>query len=314
MTSPLIRGLLVAVIAAVVAGCDNDGVPGEGPRIDYSRGTHLVMLGTGTPNAEPDRSGSALAVLVDGTPYLVDAGAGIVRRATAAVANGVEPLRPANLHHLFVTHLHSDHTVGLPDVIFTPWVLERDVPLKLFGPPGIASMVDHLHAAYESDIRVRLDGLEPANPHGYRVEVQEIDADGVVYEDSRVRVTAFAVQHGAWPRSYGYRFESADRVIVVSGDAAPSEAVVEYCDGCDILVHEVYSQAGFERRDPVWQRYHSASHTSSVELAELATRARPGLLVLYHQLYWQTSDEDLLEEIAAGYDGPVLSGRDLEVY
>jgi ribonuclease BN (tRNA processing enzyme) len=128
-------------------------------------------------------------------------------------------------------------------------------------------------------------------------------------------VTAFAVSHTNWKYAFGYRFESKDRRIVVSGDARPSESVVEACDGCDVLVHEVYSVERLKARAPEWQRYHSGSHTSTTELAALATRARPKLLVLYHQLYWGATDDDLLNEIrAAGYQGPVRSGRDLEVY
>jgi ribonuclease BN (tRNA processing enzyme) len=158
-----------------------------------------------------------------------------------------------------------------------------------------------------------VDGLEPANASGYRVEAHDVEP-GVVYQDGRVRVSAFPVRHGSFAAAYGYRFETADRVVVVSGDAAPSESVVEQCAGCDVLVHEVYSQAGFDRREPVWQAYHSQFHTSSLELAELATRARPGMLVLYHQLLWGTTPEDLLGEVASGWGGDVRYGRDLDVY
>lgn len=280
---------------------------------DYSRGTHVVLLGTGTPNAEPERSGSAVAVIVNGTPYLVDAGPGIVRRVNAAAEAGVAAISVEDLHHLFLTHLHSDHTVGLPDIIFTPWVLERDEPLQLYGPSGSGSMVDHLLAAYEEDIHVRLEGLEPANEHGYQVLVNEIEP-GLVFEDENVKVTAIPVHHGDWPVAFGFRFESADRVVVISGDATPSEAIVDACSGCDVLVHEVYSHVAFQDRPAVWQRYHADSHTSTVQLAELAERARPTVLVLYHQLFWGTTDEALVAEITANYDGDVRSGKDLDVY
>src|SRR5205085_2766119 len=109
---------------------------------------------------------------------------------------------------------------------------------------------------------------------------------GEVYRDSNVTVTAFRVQHGSWPVALGYRFATADRVVVVSGDTRPTEAVVDQCRGCDVLVHEVRSDARLTTRPPAWQAYHRAFHTSTVELAALATRARPKLLVLYHQLYW----------------------------
>jgi len=309
--SPLI-GLVGAVLLGT--GCDITHVPAGGSHRDFSVGTHVVMLGTGTPNADPDRSGPGVAVIVDGVPYMVDSGPGVVRRAAAGYQAGIGPLVASNLKHLLLTHLHSDHTVGLPDVIFTPWVLGRDEPLELFGPVGSQQMVTHLLAAYQEDVRVRLEGLEPANEFGYRVNVHEITEPGTVYQDSSVRITAFAVHHGSWRQAFGFKFETRDRVVVISGDTAPTDAIVEQCNGCDVLVHEVYSQAGFERREPLWQEYHATFHTSSFELAEIATRARPKLLVLYHQLFWGTSEAELLREIRSRYDGEVVSARDLDVF
>jgi ribonuclease BN (tRNA processing enzyme) len=275
--------------------------------------TQLVLLGTGTPNAEPDRFGSALAVVVHGKPYLVDAGPGVVRRANEAFARGVEGLKVSNLAILFLTHLHTDHTVGLPDLIFTPWVLEREEPLKIYGPQGTEAMTQHLTAAYQADVEIRLRGLEPANPTGHRVEAHEVKP-GLAYEDENVKVTAFRVAHGSWPQAFGYRFETPDRVIVISGDTSPTDAIPDQCGGCDILVHEVYSQAGWERRDPIWQEYHAASHTSGVALGELAARANPKLLVLTHQLLWGATPEELLAEVREGFSGTVVYGRDLDVF
>jgi len=273
----------------------------------------LVLLGTGTPNADPDRFGPSLAVVVDGSPYLVDFGPGVVRRAAAAHRNGVPGLEVSRLDIAFVTHLHSDHTTGYPDLIYTPWVLEREKPLQVFGPAGLADMTHHIQEAYALDVNVRLNGLEPINTEGHKVQVTEIEA-GKIFSDQRVQVSAFEVKHGSWKPAFGYVFEAGGKRIVVSGDAAPSDSVVQACNGCDILVHEVYSTAGFARRIPVWQKYHSNFHTSSKELAELATRARPKLLVLYHQLYWGTSDDDLLKEVQQYYDGNVVSGADLDVF
>lgn len=276
-------------------------------------GTKLVLLGTGTPNADPERSGPSLAVVVNGRPYLVDFGPGVVRRVAAAQRKGVGGLEVSRLDTAFLTHLHSDHTVGLPDLLYTPWVLERDRPLKLFGPAGLAEMVRHVQAAWSLDIRVRLEGLEPINTEGYKAEVTEI-RPGLVYEDDNVRVTAFEVPHGSWRPAYGYRFDTAEKSIVISGDTGPGDEVIEMCNGCDILVHEVYSTAGFARREAVWQKYHSSFHTSTAELADIASRAKPKLLVLYHQLYWGTSDADLLKEVQALYGGKVVSGADLDVF
>ena len=275
--------------------------------------TRVVLLGTGTPNAEPDRAGSAVAIVVNGAPYLVDAGPGVVRRANEANRRGVQGLAPRMLNRVFLTHLHTDHTLGLPDLLFTPWVLERTDPLAVFGPPGTESMVTHIRAAYAADIEARLEGREPANPTGHQAVVREVE-EGLVYEDENVRVTAYPVPHGYWAHAFAYRFETPDRTIVVSGDTAPSDAIVEACRGCDILIHEVYSQAGFDRRDPVWQEYHAASHTSAPALGRLAARAQPGLLVLTHQLLWGATPEELVAEVRSTFSGVVVYGRDLDVF
>ena len=126
----------------------------------------IVLLGTGTPNAEPERSGPSVAIVVNRTPNIIDFGPGVVRRATAAHWAGVEGLEAKRLRRAFVTHLHSDHVAGYPDLVLTPWVLGRDEPLAVYGPPGIQAMTDHILAAYEQDIHERINGLEPANNQG----------------------------------------------------------------------------------------------------------------------------------------------------
>ena len=276
--------------------------------------TSVVMLGTGTPNADPDRSGPAVAIVRGTNSYLVDAGPGIVRRASAAARSGVVALEMPRLRTVFITHLHSDHTLGLPDLIYSPWVLERTHALNVFGPPGTKAMVDHIQAAYAADVRNRIDGLEPANETGYKVNVTEI-SHGFIYRDSVMVVRATAVPHGDWEHAFAYRFDAADRSIVVSGDTRATDSVVKACNGCDVLVHEVYSAERFTTRPPEWQRYHARAHTSTTELAALAKRARPKLLVLYHQLYWGTTDSALVAEIRkTGYSGRVESARDLGIY
>jgi ribonuclease BN (tRNA processing enzyme) len=315
----LITALPVLVPALLAASCGSAPSPertdaaASAPKEAASLRTRIVLLGTGTPNADPDRSGPAVAVVVDGTPYLIDLGPGVVRRAAAAYRAGVEGLAVSGLRIAFITHLHTDHTLGYPDFIFTPWVLERDGPTEVYGPKGLQTMTEHLLAAYEEDIRVRIDGLEPANTEGYKVKVHEVEP-GLILKDERVRVTAFPVEHGSWRQAFGYRFETPDRTIVISGDTRPSRSIVEMCRGCDVLIHEVYSQAGFERRSPEWQRYHASFHTSAPELGRIAAEARPGLLILYHQLLWGSTSEEMVAEIRQFYDGPIVYGNDLDVF
>jgi ribonuclease BN (tRNA processing enzyme) len=297
---------IAPIVAAALLVC------GARPRAQPR--SRVVVLGTGTPNADPDRYGPSVAIVVDEASYLVDFGVGVVRRAAAAERSGINALAATKLTHAFATHLHSDHTLGLADLILTPWILERPTPLTLYGPRGLRAMTEHLIAAYSEDIRIRTRGGEPKHQHDPRlVTVHEIKP-GVIYRDIRVTVTAFAVAHGAWEQAFGYRFQTPDRTIVISGDTGPESHIEDQCRRCDVLVHEVYSEAGFARRPPEWQAYHSRYHTSTRQLGAIAARAQPRVLVLYHQLIWSSTEEDLLKEVRAAYDGKVVSAHDLDVY
>jgi len=214
---------------------------------------------------------------------------------------------------VFFTHLHSDHTLGFPDLIFSPWVLGRSEPVNAYGPRGLRRMTTHIEKAWEKDIRVRRTGLEEANSTGYKVMVHEI-APGVVYRDKNVTVTAFLVKHGTWDQAFGYRFDTADRSVVISGDTAPSEATVRACNGCDVLLHEVYNPHGDELKEEHWKKYFATFHTSPAEVAEIARKAHPKLLVLYHQVLEKLPEEDLVEQVKKEYEGAFVSAKDLGVY
>jgi len=287
-----------------------------------SQRTQVVLLGTGTPPADPDRSGAATAVIVNGTAYLIDFGAGVVRRAKSAVVDrGIAALDPVKLRVVFVTHLHSDHTVGYPDLILTPWVLGRRVPLEVYGPRGIKTMTDHVLAAYAEDFAARTRDRQlftvGAFPEGHAVNAHEIQP-GVVYKDANVSVTAFATKHAM--ESFGYRFDAPDRSIVISGDTNPTQATIDACNGCDVLIHEVLTHDWLTRR-PDFHAYAARHHTTTSQLVELANKARPKLLVLYHASISlrpavdseRSSPAVLLGEMA-GYKGLVVVGRDLDVY
>jgi ribonuclease Z len=279
--------------------------------------TKLVILGSGNPNPSPFQSGCSLAVIVFDTPYIVDFGPGLIRKAAAlspTFGGRLKGLEVKNIKRAFLTHLHSDHTTGYPDLILTPWVIGRNEPLEVYGPEGIHEMTINILKAYEEDIKYRLYGSEPANDQGWRVNSHEILKEGVVYKDSNLIVEAFPVLHGTWPNAWGFRFTTPDKIIVISGDTAPSEKIIEYAKGADILVHEVYSKKGFETKSEIWQNYHSEHHTSTLELGEMAAKANPRLIVLYHILSWGSPDQELLDEIATKYKGKVIFGKDLDVF
>ncbi len=204
--------------------------------------------------------------------------------------------------------------MGYADLIITPWIAGRDEPLQAFGPRGLKDMTEHILTAY----RVDLDNRMRERGKKYRMaEAHEI-SPGVVYRDAKVTVTAFAVPHGDL-EAYGYRFQTPDRVIVISGDTSPTDAIVSACNGCDILVHEHYSTASFARVEPRWQQYRLRHHTSTKQLAELAAKARPALLILYHRSNPggggnSAPESEVIEEMNALYEGRWVSGHDLDVY
>lgn len=315
------RATIPLTISVLLLSCSS--IAQVAPPSTAASHTQVVLLGTGDPAADPDQSGPATAVVVNGTAYLVDFGAGVVRRAkAAAVDRGIKALEPTNLRVAFVTHLHSDHTVGYPDLILTPWVLGRRVPLEVYGPTGIKAMTEHLLEAYSVDFETRTNpetGSGGQTPEGHGVNVHEIRA-GVVYKDGNVRVTAFPTRHAM--ESFGYRFDTPDRSIVISGDTNPTQATIDACHGCDILIHEVRSLAGLAKRPPAFQRFASKYHTTTSQLAELASQAKPRLLILYHHAIAirpdmnpsVSSPAELLQEISTRYSGPVVVGRDLDVY
>ena len=270
--------------------------------------TVVVMLGTGTPRPLPDVWGPATAVVVGDRVFLVDAGVGVERRLAAAglPVNGVTAA--------FITHLHSDHVLGLPDLIFTSWLLGRTRPFPVYGPQGLAQMTEHLYAAFSEDIRVRTEGLEHESRDGYRVEVREIEPS-VVYDSAAVRVTAFLVNHGEWRQAYGYRFDTPGRSIVLSGDTRPSEALVRMATGVDVLIHEVQPSDSTlhppHRSATDWASYVRAYHTTALQLGELAARARPKLLIVYHSGRRDAADR-ILADIRRSFSGPVSMAADLQ--
>jgi len=295
-------------LAACLSGLGAVVGAAQAAPMETAESTVVVMLGTGTPRPLPDVWGPATAVVVGGRVFLVDAGVGVERRLVAAglPADGVTAA--------FITHLHSDHVLGLADLIFTSWVMGRSRPFPVYGPHGLARMTQHLYAAFSEDIRIRTEGLEHEARDGYRIDVREI-RPSVVYDSGGVRVTAFPVKHGEWREAYGYRFDGPGRSIVLSGDTRPSEELVRMATGVDLLIHEVQpsdsTQHPGNRSAAEWARYVRAYHTTAVQLGELAARARPKLLVVYHNGRRATADR-ILADIRRSYSGPVVIAADLQ--
>jgi ribonuclease BN (tRNA processing enzyme) len=269
----------------------------------------IVILGDGTPLLSADRSGTSIGIVVRGALYVFDAGPGVLRRIfeTRERLNlGIQRLGP-----VFLTHLHSDHTLGLPELLYYPGAPS----LRVFGPTGTKRMVQQLQEAWSEDRQIRSTSGMPSDGavantvnSAIAVEVNE----GAVYADSNITVTSIAVQHGTWPHAVGYRIRTPDRVIVISGDTRPSDALVDACNGCDVLLHAVYD--GENTLKGADSSFFRRFHTNTFELAALAVRARPRLLILYHQIFMGKKPEDLVRQVSGTFKGPVKSARDLDVY
>jgi ribonuclease BN (tRNA processing enzyme) len=223
----------------------------------------------------------------------------------------VKALLPINLHVVFLTHRHMDHTVGYADLIFQPQQVGggRKLPLEVYGPKGLKDLTEYTLKAH----------LINPDDTRFKVNAHEI-TPGIVYKDENVTVKAFHVAHGD-VEAFGFRFETPDRTIVISGDTTPTQSVIDNCQGCDVLIHEAYSMKTYNAVSPQAQANRRRLHTSTIQLAELASKAKPGLLILYHRSNLggvlgevPNPEEAFLEEIRSAYAGKVVVGHDLDVY
>jgi len=292
------------ILKFVLAACCPVLAAQSQPAPSPSDSTVIITLGTGTPRPLPDVMGPATAVVVGRRVLLFDAGTGVERRLAAAhlPINGVDAL--------FLTHLHSDHILGLGDLVFTSWMYGRNQPFPVYGPTGTKAMLEHLYEAFAVDIKER--EIDYGVAGGYRVDAREI-APGVVYDSGGVRVTAFRVEHGRL-EAFGYRIDTPTRSIVISGDTRPSETLIRMATGVDVLIHEVIPSGPVQlgnRPGVDWAKYIAEHHTTSIQLGELAARARPKLLIVSHNTRRESS-EQVLANIRRAYNGPVVIAEDLQ--
>lgn len=289
-----------------------------------SSNTTVVMLGTGTPVFKHERAGQAILVVVDKEMYLFDAGPGFVKHFDALSGKDFMPedIYFSNdsvygeMNKVFITHLDSDHVLGLPELMLRPWIMGRSEPLKVVGPRGTEAMTTNILEAYVDDLDHRLYGTQPANPDGFKVSVSEIDDTQVVHRDDKVTITAFKVPHGSWEEgmAFGYRVETPEKTVVISGDTRYDESLYEHFRGADILIHEVMSEVGVSQQTQDWQDYMYHAHTSTQQLAEIGREIEPELLVMTHPLFIGQSDEQLRDEMAGYYDGNFVLASDLDIY
>ena len=277
-------------------------------------GFRVTLLGTGVPIPRPDRFGPSTLIEAGDQTLLIDAGRGATMRLFQL---GV-PI--GRIDALLLTHFHSDHTVGIPDLWLTGWLSShfgnRRRPFKVIGPIGTRTLMQHLEAAYARDIEIRVEDEKLARKH-VAITVKEFADDGIVYRADDLRVIAFTVDHGdAIKPAYGYRIEYEGRVVVISGDTRYNANVLCYGEGADLLVHEV-AMARPELLDEAYIQRIVNHHTSPQEAGRLFRQARPKLAVFTHlvMLASKTVAAPTVEELIAAtretYAGPLEVGEDL---
>ncbi len=278
--------------------------------------TKVVILGTGTPVPDANRSGPGVAIITNGEAYVFDAGGGMRHRAIQAwQLYNIPELNPQDIQYLFITHLHTDHIHDIPELAGARW-WARAQRLKIWGPQGLQAYTDSMTAmaAIEADIRaVGTPEQLVTDREGYKTEVTEIE-DGIVFQNADITVEAFTVPHGEIRPAFGYKVTTADKTIVISGDTSFSELLAEKAKGVDILIHEIASGDGLASQSEFWQDYHGSSHTTADKVAEVANIAKPGLLVLYHILFLGKTAEEIVAEVERDYDGEVVMANDLDIF
>lgn len=278
------------------------------PTLAQAQSFKVTLLGTGSPAPVIDRFGPSILVEAGTEKLLFDCGRG----ATQRIYQLKMPLGTVNT--LFLTHLHSDHVVGIPDLWLTGWTTagRREVPFRVWGPRGTTEMMSHLDQAYRFDIRIRLYDTRPS-PEGVLIVAHDI-TEGVVYERNGVKVTAFDVDHSPVKPAFGYRIDYAGRSVVLSGDTRPSENLVRFAQGAALLIHEVV--AGEDRFQSLGYplaraRTIIAHHTTPEQAGEIFTRVKPKLAVYSHMSPAAAPPEDFIVPTRKTYSGPLEVGEDL---
>jgi ribonuclease Z len=281
---------------ALVSGVARAQQPG-------SSAIKVTLLGTGDPVPLPDRFGPSILVQAGGRTLLFDAGRG----ATIRLQQLGVPW--SDVRTIFLTHLHSDHVGGFPDLMLTSWLLGREVPLRVWGPDGTKAMVSHLVDAFTFDISIReTDDLRPAE--GAIVEATDIK-QGIVYDEGGVKVMAFNVDHGPVKPAFGYRIDYGGHAVVLSGDTRPSDNLVRFAQGADLLIHEVaYMDPKMLQGSKRLQRI-MAHHSSPSEAGQIFSRVKPKLVVYSHFTMRGMTMDGVVAETRRTYTGPLEIGQDL---
>lgn len=292
------RGLVVWLLLVA-------GFIGQDPLLAQADEFRVTLLGTGSPRPSMERFGPSILVEAGSDKLVFDVGRGAIQR----LAQLNIPF--TTITGVFLTHLHSDHVVGLPDLWLTGWlVANRTAPLPLWGPPGTAALATHLEEAFAFDLQIRVaDDKAPAS--GGHLTATEV-TEGEIYNHAGVRVTAFLVDHGPVRPALGYRIDYQGHSVVLSGDTRPSENLIAHAEGVDLLVHEVAAATAADFAASPLSRNVLAHHTTPAEAAVVFTRTHPRLAAFSHiGLRPGMMAQDIVPLTRKGYTGPLVLGADL---
>jgi ribonuclease Z len=272
----------------------------------FSQNLRVTLLGTGYPRPVMERFGPSILVEAGKEKLLFDCGRGATQRLYQLKVPFSE------VTALFLTHLHSDHVVGIPDFYLTGWIFGRSTPLRVWGPAGTAAMMSHLEQAYEFDIHVRRDIDEKLPAQGVMVAAKDVEP-GVVYQNGDLKVTAFLVDHAPLKPAFGYRIDYAGHSVVLSGDTRFNENLIQVAQGTDVLIHEVIDPEAYRAGDHVYsdeQKQKVINHHTTTEQAGVVfSRVKPKLAVYSHVVPFDATD--LIAHTRKTYSGPLEVGEDL---
>ena len=307
---PIKTYILLLIINLI--SCSSEKKAEDQINLESKSKTKVLFMDSAEILPDIGRPSSTLAVLVNDKVYVFNAGKFFLQRFALGHRAGLIKENITDVRNFFFTDLQSDLSEGIPDLIFIKMIVGSVKSTNIFGPLGSQAQLNKIMQEYTDGFTVEGFSLQP-DVSDYNISLNVV-SDGEVFSDNLISIDAFSVNRGDLKNSFGYKIKTPDKVLVVTGDISYSESVAENCDECDILIHSVFSIEGLNNISETLKEYQKKFHTSVQELAAIAAVSKPKLLILYNQLYYGISDEDLLKELGKYYKGDVVSAKAYDVF